>query len=335
MSDETKEQEIVIEDVVVDSGESKYSIEGMLPEEVELAKEHGLYKEEDDKDGEHEEQSDDEGESDTGVEEEETEETEEEVNKDPDNFEEMDEVIEKDEKKFHSTYTPNQKALYFKNKANKQKRQELQKKYEELESKLKDVDTGSGSKLEKINKLLTENVDDLTIEALQAIINGEEKKVVDEPIKPEVMAEKISTKSSYAEQIGTAKYPNFIGIANLAKEVASDDKSGDYQRMIDDAFINDAVDESALVDRIVKIAKLHPKYNEVLGGDSVEKSNVADRVAKNSKKKASSASLSSSGGRRTVSESQLTCADAEKLSISQWSKLSEQTRRRIKMGIDP
>ena len=247
----TEGQETVVEETAVD-------LEGLQPEEIEMAKEQGLITEEDLKPTEE-----------AKVEKEVKEDGEFEINKDPDNFEEMDKVIEKDEKKFHETYTANQKALYFKSKANNKKRQDAIKELNDTKAKLEEALKGSRgqAKLDKIADILANKSDELTIEMLQSIIN--EKEVVAEPSKTaeeaqlNLVRERIAQKNQYAEQIGNAQHKNFNEIAKLANELyQSDRENGTYRSAIDSAY-SDSVDEQGLVNTIVQVAKFHPKYNEV------------------------------------------------------------------------
>ena len=336
----SEEGKIVIDEVVGEVKEEEgFDIEGLDDQQLELAKEHGLYveKEEDDeeqkegKEDEHKEQSESESEEDSEGEPEEEE--EEEINKDPDNFEEMDKVMEKDEKKFHNTFSPNQKALYFKAKADKHKRQELQKELETLKEKMKE---SSGSvavneKLEKIKEALKS--DGVTVEALESIINEEVKEEKKNELdNAEVIKQKIAVKAKFADDIGQSKYKNFNDISNLAKKVIQNDKTGLYQKIIDDAFVNDNIDESMLVETVVNIARLDPSYQKVSGKVDSEKQEKVNRVIKNSKKKVSSASVTGASGRKIISESDLTVEDAKRLSAAQWEKLKPETRQRLLMG---
>jgi hypothetical protein len=82
--------------------------------------------------------------------------------------------------------------------------------------------------------------------------------------------------------------------------------------------------------KVVTIAKLSSKYGKESA--SVEKKESVEKVIDNSKKKVSSASIGSSGGRRTIVEDDLTVEDAARLSADQWTRLSQQTRKRILGG---
>ena len=97
-------------------------------------------------------------------------------------------------------------------------------------------------------------------------------------------------------------------------------------------LVDKNIDETEIVDFVVDIAKLNKNYGKATEPNPVDKDKV-DRAIKNSKKKVSSASVSGGGGRRTVDEDDLTIEDAKSLSITQWSKLKESTRKRLLMGV--
>jgi hypothetical protein len=207
-----------------------------------------------------------------------------------------------------------------------------------LQDKLKEaVDSGiSGKKLAKINEML-KNPDTLTIEALTAVINEqvEPEKKPNELDNAQAIQQKVAIKAQFAEKIGSAKYDKFNEISNLAKEIITADKSGTYQKLIDESFLNDDVDENMLVERVVSIARMSPKFNDVVNKVAPEAKENADRVIKNSNKKVSSASVTGAGGKRVISEAELTVEQAAKLSSEQWTKLKPETRKRILMGKNP
>lgn len=325
MPEEREDEQIVIDESekIEESNEEQFSIEGLTDNEVDLAKQHGFIKEE--KDGEHEEQP----KSKTEVEDkkEEVEESDEKPS-----FEDVD----KDEKLIDN-YNKNEKALYWKWKTDKHKRQEAQKEVEDLRNKFNEaVKSGaSGKKLEKIKELLN-NPDSLTIELLQSVIDekAEPEKKESEEDNTQAINQRIAIKAQFAEKIGTAKYDNFKEISDLAKEVIAADTSNTYQKLIDESFLNDDVDENMLVERVVSIARMSPKFNEITNQVRPEDKEKANRIIENSKKKQSSASLSGASGKRIISESELTFDQATKLSTEQWNKLKPTTRERILKSIE-
>ena len=332
--------------------EEAYNTEGLLPQEVEMAKEHGFVKEEADesvkkldkeeKDGEHTEQPKPETSEDIS---EEGEEKKEEVAKP------LFEETEKDES-LAEKYNPNEKALYWKWKNDKRKRQDAQKERDEVKAKY-DLDTikdnVSTRKLNEITKALGK--EDLTIEMLQGIIDNQQvaekddsspltkadlKRMEDDKVKAsELQAEQekaLSMRILTTEKVGKAKYPNFDEIVKVAQEVVDTDNSHTYQEILASAFSDENMDEETLIERVVTIAKLSPKYEEVTKSVKSEDKDKVNRAIKNSKKKISSAALGTSGSKRMVNEDELTPDDAVHLTPDQFLKLKPGTRERLLMG---
>lgn len=334
MSEETEPVVIIDESEPVEQAkEGQTADEELSPGEIELAKKHGIIvadeeeKPEEGKveveDGEHKELPDAKTKEDGGK-------KEEVENPTFDQVEADEKLIDK--------YGKNEKALYWKWKTDKHKRQEAQKEANELKEKLKEaVDSGvSGKKLDRIKDLL-KTPDSLTIEALQAVLDEkiEPEKKDHELNNAQAIQQKVAIKAQFAEKIGSAKYDNFDKISNLAKEVILADASKTYQKLIDESFLNDDVDENMLVERVVSIARMSPKFNEVVNQVDPEAKKKADRIIENSKKKVSSASMTGASGKRIISESELTVEQATKLSTQQWNKLKPETRERILKGINP
>lgn len=250
------------------------------------------------------------------------------------------EDVEKDENHLKK-YNRNEQGLYWKWKTDKQKKQAAIKDREDLNTqyeldKVKHLATRQ--KLDKLKAELTAGKELTAEQLIQIIDDGKTEEKEDSPVKKdstESLKEKISIKAQYAEKIGNAQYEHFQEYAKLAKEVIADDTSGDYQKLIDQAFVSDDVDENMLVERIIRIAKLSDKFSTVGKSASPEKKEEAERIIKNAEKKTSSASVAKAGGKRVVSEDELTVAEAAKLSTEQWGKLSNRTRNRILQGIDP
>lgn len=338
VGDLEKNQIEIEEEVEQEENNEDFDIEGLSNGELELAKESGLYKELEENENADNKQSETKTEEDN---EDDSKEKEKEINKDPDNFEEMENVLNKDEKKFHETFTPNQKALYFKAKVEKKKRQEIKKENEELNKKIKELQSSSGSKkkLDKIKELLENNSDSLTIEQLQAIISTKEEIEEKIELNEDKTKETIASRIVLAEQIGKGQYNNFNNICNLAGEIFKSKPR--YQKQFDEMVADSNIDETEIVDFVVDIAKLNKDYGkEKVSQEAKEKVN---RVLKNSKKKISSASIGGSSGKRIISEDELTCAQvqykAKTLSSEEynkfWEKLSEKTKTRLLKGIDP
>jgi len=338
----TISEEVVVED-------KGFSTDGLSSQEVDMAKEHGLViepKEEDDKSGDEKEsdKEEDKPEGDDDGEHKEQPEVESEDNKDE--VKPTYEDVEKDENNLKK-YNKNEQALYWRSKNDRRKKQKAVRDLEEFKaaSELNQVrNSANGNKLKKITEALG---GDVTVEQLQAIIGDmAEKKDTDPMTKADyqqmqaessaeakrnnsLQADKVYRISS-AEEIGKSKYDNFTQLTTLAQEVVTNDVSGAYSGVLEDAFFNKEIDEEQLVERVVAIAKLNPKYGK--SEPSVEKEVKNDDVTRainNSKKKVSSASMGSKGGNRTVNYNELTIEDAAKLTTTQWQKLPDKVRDRL------
>ena len=329
------EVEIVIEDDVVVE-EKGFDVEGLSDDEVALAKEHGLVPEE---------KKEDDG--DDGKEEkEENEEEDEETNDDPKSFEEMDGIFDKDENKFHKTFTPNAKALYFQNKKNKNLRQDLQREVEELKTS-KDLGAlkvkVNQEKLEKISAML-DDTENLTIEKIQSVLGGNvkdsdgtsmmskedfEREKAESDARQQKDQERLAQRINLASSIGKSKYDNFDDILNLTQEVVNGDASGFYKKTFVDLVNSSTVDEDQIVDMALTIARLSPKFKDTMNKATPEDKEKVGRVIKNSKKKVSSASVSGSGKRVITNEDDLTVDDAIKMKDSEFHKLSKKTQERL------
>jgi hypothetical protein len=249
------------------------------------------------------------------------------------------EEVEKDENHLKK-YNKNEQALYWKWKTDKQKKQSAIKEKEEAvaEIELEKVrHLSTKQKLDKLRAELTAGKEITSDDLLKIIDDGkaEEKEAPKPKDNAEILKDKIRTKAEFAEKIGSAQYEHFQEYAKLAKEVMAEDVSGDYQKMIDEAFVNDNVDENMLVERIVRIAKLSDKFGTIGKSAAPGKQEEAEKIIKNAEKKPNSASIAKAGGKRVVTEDELTVAEASKLSTEQWGKLSQRTRTRILKGIDP
>ena len=334
---ESKPVEIEIDETVEETPEVDLS--GLSAKEKVLAEKHGIKEKEKSPDGEHKEQSGNAAKNSN-----EEEKGKEEVTP---TFEE----IENDEKHLEK-FNPNEKALYWKWKNDKRKRQDSQKKVDELQARLEletVKDKASAIKLSKIKNILASDTE-LTVDKLLAIIDDSgvvDKEEDDRPLKrsdldrieqeKRVKLEEQSKQTNeqkerlaIAENIGKTKYKNFDDLVNLAKEVVAEDKTGTYQEILNVALSDPNFDEEKLIDRVVTIAKLSSKYGKESA--SAEKKESVEKIIDNSKKKVSSASIGSSGGKRTISEEDLTVEDAAGLSAAQWARLSQQTRKRILGG---
>ena len=334
--DKGKKEEVLVEvpEVVEEANETP-DLSSLSKEEIEIGKKHGLIK--DEKAADEKDSKDEKAEADDVSDNKESDDKEAEDDKesDPATFEEMEEVLNKDAEKFHKKFTPNAKALYFKHKKERQERQRIAKEFEELKGgqELAAVKEGANaSKLKKINEAL--GSEDLTIEKLKAIIGEIEEPVKDESKAKEdakVTADKVyMQRVDLATQIGRSKYKNFDQISDLVQEMVKEDQ--DYASIVSTAFqglYNNKVDEEAVVEKVIKIAKLSPKFKELEANVSNDKKEDVNRAIKNSNKKPSSASLGGSGKSNFKSEDTLTPEDVVNFSTTKWMSLSKKTRDRL------
>lgn len=326
--------------------EEKFDTEGLTDGELELAKSHGLVKEEKKfeekpkesvvvEDGEHQEQSEPKTEEDS--------EKKEEVR--PATFED----VENDENRLKE-YSPNEKALYWKWKADKKKRQQAQRDFDELKAQyeLQGVkDSVAERKLNLVREAL--QGEDLTVEKLNAILGdtvhkdevltkSEFNRLQLEQETKKQEAQKLNQRQAerlqVAENIGKSKYENFDEIVTLANEVVASDKTGTYRGVLDASFSDKEVDEEDLVERVVTIARLNPKFGkkkDSVSAENAQPETNVDRAIKNSKKKISSAAVARSG-KRVVAHDELTADDAAKMTTKQWMELPDRVRERILKG---
>ena len=345
MSDETKEAEVIEVNEITEAEPTAFATHGLLPEEVEMAEKHGLVDKEakevdesskEEEDGKHEKQPEPETED---SKEDESEEKKDEVKPTFDEVEAKEDNLKK--------YNPNEQALYWKWKSDKKKKQAAIKELEEVKANYELGTIKEKSKLKKISEALRS--DNITVEQLQEIIGDTVEKTDDAPLtradlkqieserelktKQEQTAnQQYAERLQTAEQIGKTKYDNFEELTKLAQEVVDSDKTNTYKGVLDASFSDIDIDEEQLVERVVTIAKLNPKYGKKSETQEPEKaeSNV-DRVIKNSKKKISSASVGKGGGMRAISHDDLTVEDAAKLTTAQWIKLPDAVRKRLLM----
>ena len=309
---------IEINEPVVETKKEEFTTEGLSAPEIELAKKTGLLKEPEEKKDEKKEANADKVEP-----KDEKEDSEKLVT-----FED----VETNEKLLDK-YSKNEKALYWKWKNDKRKRQDAVAKVDELkaELELKQVkDNLSNTKLKKIKEVLAS--DDVTVEKINAIIGDieEAKEKAEEKKEPnEKVAQSQQERLMITEKVGLSIYPNFEQAAKLADEVVKSDKTGTYGEILQKAFLNEDIDPQELVERIMNIARLNPSFGKL--SEKKEKKEV--EVTKDARKVVSSAALPSGSGKRNVVEDDLTVEDAAKLTTSQWLKLKKETRERLLRGM--
>lgn len=279
--------------------------------------------------------------------------------------------MEKNETKI-GEYTKNEQALYFKWKADKKARQEAQAERDlkivqekilktELD-KAKEEGNLTVGKLRSIEKLLSGNPEDITIEAIQEILASGIKKVADEE-KPLTKADLLAiekekeerskvelesnkqfiTRMNALEEYGKTKFENYDDVIASAKEVLDGkvelpeviDKADVARRLVEK--INDPKnDEDDISDFVLGIAKLNPNFGkkvaEAKADGKVEKkvsSEDIDKIVKNAAKGSSSATVNGGNARRVVSYDNITIEDAAKLTPEQYMKLPKEVRTRL------
>lgn len=346
------EEKVILEEAPAEAEETQeVDTTGLDAKEIEAAKEHGIVKKDSDK-GSKEEKKDDkakEGEAQKGEEKVKADEKKpDEADKplDPADFDDMDAAYGKDEAKFHKNFTSNAKALYFKFKRNKQMRQDAEELATTTKKELEFFTAKEKSYIKQLAEVegILDKIDagdeNLTTADIRKVLafkkelaEKKEEKEEKAESKPDAKAEEkekayLTEKAKNAQLLGKSKYENFDQIVGLANEVVAQDK--DIALLITKAYHDPEVDEDQLVEKIVKYAKLNPKFGEKPKEETPkgEKKDI-DRILANAGKKKSSASVTSGSGRREVSYDELTVEDVGTMSQTQWNKLPQSTRERL------
>ena len=274
------------------------------------------------------------------------------------------EDTEKDEKNLVKNYSKGEQALYWKWKHDKKERQTAQAerdlaaiKAKSLEQKLTELNGGlevSKSKLAKVEALLSGPADEITIEALQAILKTEPKKDdADKPLtkkdlealKEESTKEQeeqqkkqafIQGRIAEADELCKTKFDNYEEITDCAKAVlegkVSLPKYVDSKKLSAELvqMVSADVELDEIADFVKDIATLHPDFGKKTETKAVKESKEnIDRILENANKSKSSASISGGNGRRVISEDNLTLEDAAKLTTEQYRNLKPKTKERL------
>lgn len=268
--------------------------------------------------------------------------------------------------KIHDLYQANPEAFYKLPKATRNlyhNSKGLYKRAKEEEEKRKDIegksefnkiqDSVSRVKLDRVKARLA-NPEGLTIEELQELIGIEQKIEDDKPLtrkdleaiegekvtkaqaeKAEYEARqarvnyKVAKAEAYAkanlEDVTGGKYTNIDDVVALAQELAASKPR--HAKAINDAFSDDNMTEADVIEVIVDIARLNPKWGSSAKAEKND-GNV-EKMVKNAAKQNTSAALNGGKGSRIVTPDELTIEDAAKLSQAQWMKLPKQTRERL------
>lgn len=243
----------------------------------------------------------------------------------------------------------NSKGLYKKLKEEEERRKDVEGKFEFN----KVNDSVSRVKLDRIKARLA-NPDGLTVEELQELIGIEQKIEDDKPLtkkdleaieaakmtkaeqekaeanqKQQKIAEKVQAAEAYAKEnikdLSAGKYSNIDDVIALAQELTASKPR--YAKQINDAFADESMTESEVVEVIFDIARLNPKW----GTSEKSEGNNGDveKMVKNASKQQTSAALSGGKGSRVVTMDDLTPEDAAKLTQNQWNKLPREVKDRI------
>lgn len=322
-----REETPVKENVVT---EASMKDEGFFEDEITLAKEHGIIKEE--KKDEHEGKPVDAGKKDNEVKAFSAE--------DLDSFEKVHEIFEKQPEKFRElprnvkALYHNSKGLYKKAKVEEQKRIDMEKRYEFDALKNKAAE----NKVQKIAEALKQ--DKITVEEIEAIIGAGRVEQPEPKDDKEAEAKRqqdiIQSRIAEADKLGRTEYEDFDSIVSMAQAVMS--ARPRQLKMLQDALVDDSVSEKELVDMVVDVARLHENFGKKTEKkeDFIEAGPVdekADRMIKNSQKKPTSAALGGGSGSRTKSYAELTPEDVARMDFSEYKKLPEAVRRRLKEGL--
>lgn len=223
--------------------------------------------------------------------------------------------------------------------------------------------------IEAIERILGEAIDPKTIKTdpkkplTQEDLDNNKKKEQMTADEKAAAERRLANHLDEQQAAGESKFGSkeFALMSDLADEVMKKDASGTYaQKMILAVKNFDPKPGEELFEVIHTLAKLHPDFQTKVKGlkksktqDDDDQNNDDDdqgdnhqtnttkvkaedrkkveRIIKNSEKRTHSASVSA-GGRRTVSEEDLTADDARNISQAQWNALKPETRQRLLMG---
>jgi len=343
MSQEIAKVEIV--EPVVETVEKPSIIElkdqGLNAKETELAKKHGLIREEEKKE-----------EPKKAVEEKEIKEAKIETDSEDD--------VPKDYEKF----TPNEKGLYWARKKERTRRlrAEIEKEHVQIRLKALERELEESKKKTSLTEKKSDelNFDDLLSDEAsetndkKPLTRGDLDRIEKEKAEKErevsekrlEQAEGLKLRLKEFEVEAQEQYEDFDEVAQFASDILKNGQnifSGDEER----AELAQFRAERALsamanalswkdgqktpAEFVYELGRLHPMYKS--GAKKNAEKEIApekmERMIANSEKRSSASIAGGNGSRRVVSESELTLADASKLSQEQYAKLSKATRDRL------
>lgn len=306
------EMETVTEDFSIDDAKEG----GFTPDEIEMGVKQGVIKEKK-----------------AELKKEEAEETKPEAK--PEAKHEDEDDIEAEHERIKN-YNANEKALYFRQKKERQKRQKIEQERDFLKAQLRSFQETQQKEVEPEIEIDPEDEEKyVTVADLKKQQAAEAKKKAEQDAQQAKLnedAQRIRDRLAEQEEEAREIDPNFDKICDLAKDVMSKQKSGRYAKEL----VAIAADpEGNAPEFIYEVAQLHPEYQKVKNGKSdtanaekVTKTNNVDKIVANAQKRQSSAAVGG-GGARTVSLDDLTIADVRTMSQEQWNKLPQATRDRL------
>lgn len=317
-----EQQEMVEETKPVTTDEAKEA--GWSKEEIQMGVENGTLSEKETQE-QPEEEAEDEQPEEKAVED------SEEQDNDSDDEEDVEESDSDDDEgdKDTSDFNANEKALYWKQKRERKKRQAAERKAELLEAKLKAYQEIS----EKKETPDTQNEDNEEGFITKADLKKQKEEEAKKQEERRLQAEAINARLEAQYEEAKAEYENFDELCDLAKEVMDEDESGVYATKLQQATVSENGNPAQVA---YQISRLHPDFDKVAGKkEKVASKKKTDKkkvnkVMANAKKRSSSAALGGgAGGSRKVSEDELTPEDVVHMDQEQWNSLTDKTRKRL------
>lgn len=297
--------------------------------ELEIAKEHGLISEE--KPEEKSEKSEESGED----EDEDTKTEEEDEKKDVEKTSEEDKTEKPEEEEETRDYNANEKALYFKQKRERNKRQKAESERDHEKLKRQHLETKLDGIEARLNNMETGEIDEdddnerfVTKAELREMRENERKQLTEEQRRQLEQAQEIQERVKGQELDARAKYDDFDNAIELAQKVIKEKEAFAIALKAEVSKEDGNVAELAY-----EIGKTHPDYGKTKSKpeNKTKNKDTVNKIIKNANKKSSSAKLGGGAGRgsRKVTEDELTPEDAVRMSAGQFDKLSRETRERL------
>ena len=326
--------------------EKKDIQENLTPEEIEMAKAQGLLPKESEKKEETLEEK-------TAREEKEKKAEEDKKNKDGKKIDgEVKKVGNEPTQEELKKFTRNEKALYWKQKNERIKRQQIENEKTQIQVRLNVLKQKYPEVYSEITGEIDTAIDKdktFTAEEVETREKAQKEKDANEQTANIETAKLLKEKNIIEEQDAKEKYPDFDNVMVLAEKVLQEQlgKSAKvgrlYKAMMEAAISTDLSDETA-ADIAYEIGKLHPDYKpeNVQSDDKKsekkdEKQEIVDKakinkMIENAGKKVSSAAVGEGSKDNLVSEDDLTLEQAARLTGKEFAKLSPRTIKRLQMG---